>query len=58
MPYTQTEGQKRWLRTHFAKEADMARCCDCPGCETCKGFVRNCKCDYDLSFLEERRNKK
>lgn len=45
------EAQRRFLRARAIKERDMEKCCDCPGCDTCKGFVRNCKCDVDMSFL-------
>lgn len=55
MPYKTTPAQQAYLRKRFAQQRDEETCCDCPGCETCKGFVRNCKCDHDLSFLEERR---
>jgi len=67
MPYKLTPGQRKYLRRKFADDKEMETCCDCPGgaaCpipadtdgkyNPCKGFVRNCTCDTDLSFLHER----
>lgn len=49
-----TDGQRRHLRKRFARERDEEGCCDCPGCDSCKGFVRGCTCDHDLSWLQSR----
>lgn len=55
MPYEQTPGQQHYLRKKYAKARDEETGCDCPGCDTCKGFVRNCTCDIKrLSHYEER----
>jgi hypothetical protein len=30
----------------YAERAELAsRCCDCRGCDKCKGFVSGCHCD-------------
>lgn len=52
MPYEQTEAQKRFLRKRYAKLKEEETGCDCPGCEKCKGFVRNCTCDHDTEWLK------
>lgn len=49
------DAQSRFLRRRAAEKREMETCCDCTGCDTCTGFVRNCTCDHDLSFLAERR---
>ena len=45
MPYEMSEAAKRFLRRKYAADRDLEKCCDCPGCDTCTGFKRNCPCD-------------
>lgn len=54
MPYEYTEAQRRFLRRKFAEDRELETSCDCAGCDKCRGFVRNCTCDHDLSFLRMR----
>lgn len=54
MPIQYTDKQLQFLKKKFAKEREEERCCDCPGCATCTGFVKNCTCDHDLSWLRMR----
>jgi hypothetical protein len=49
-----SEAQRRYLRKKFAKEREEEKGCDCPGCDKCAGFVRNCTCDHDLTWLRMR----
>ncbi len=52
-----SEAQKRYLRRRYAQERENETCCDCPGCDKCKGFVRNCTCDHDTEWLRIRHGK-
>ncbi len=47
-----SEAQKRFLRRRWVEKKESETCCDCPGCETCKGFVRNCTCDHDMEWYK------
>jgi hypothetical protein len=55
MPYEQSDAAKRFLRRKFAADKDAEKCCDCPGCDTCKGFVRGCHCDDDWEAFRAAR---
>jgi hypothetical protein len=53
--YSSTPAQREFLKRRAIKQKDEETSCDCPGCDACKGFVRNCKCDQNWEALRAAR---
>ena len=49
--YETSAAQQAYLRKMHSQKREAEGTCDCPGCDKCTGFVRNCECDL-LSMAE------
>lgn len=45
--YITTPAQSAYLKRRAIMNKKNARCCDCAGCDKCKGFVTGCLCDEE-----------